>query len=282
MSCAPGFARHSSSASARSRARARRRLDLDDPRLLQPAAEGASVRRRPRSPLPGARGRRSCSPARRGVRARAARSSARVVTRSGCDCSPPIARTACGACSPGSTRRCAQPGASSCWSSGSVPSSRTRSRPSARKRAASRDGRVGDREPAAIGDRGIAHRRPTPPPAARVVDLSAFQARGSRAASYELARKAVERAALEELAAHDRELLQELLERFAAEYAAAKRRESAVDFEDLQLAARDLLRDDDGRARLGPASLPPRDGRRVPGHEQRFSARSSTWSLIPS
>ena len=40
-------------------------------------------------------------------------------------------------------------------------------------------------------------------------------------------------------------LLQELLERFAAEYAAAKRRESAVDFEDLQLAARDLLRDDE-------------------------------------
>ncbi len=82
-------------------------------------------------------------------------------------------------------------------------------------------------------------------PPARVVDLSAFQARGSRAASYELARKAVERSSLEELASHDRDLLQELLEGFAAEYAAAKRRESAVDFEDLQLAARDLLRDDD-------------------------------------
>jgi ATP-dependent helicase/nuclease subunit A len=80
-------------------------------------------------------------------------------------------------------------------------------------------------------------------PPERVVDLSAFQARGSRAASYELARKAVERASLEELASHDRDLLQELLEGFAAEYAAAKRRESAFDFEDLQLAARDLLRD---------------------------------------
>ena len=79
--------------------------------------------------------------------------------------------------------------------------------------------------------------------APRVVDLSALQARGPRAASYELTRKAVERAALEELAAHDRDLLQDLLERFADEYAAAKRRESAVDFEDLQLAARDLLRD---------------------------------------
>jgi ATP-dependent helicase/nuclease subunit A len=79
----------------------------------------------------------------------------------------------------------------------------------------------------------------------RVVDLSALASKGARAASFELARKAVERAALEELAAHDRGLLQELLERFAAEYAAAKRRESVVDFEDLQLAARDLLRDDD-------------------------------------
>ena len=79
----------------------------------------------------------------------------------------------------------------------------------------------------------------------RLIDLSAFAAKGARAASFELARKAAERAALEELAAADRDLLQELLERFAAEYAAAKRRESAVDFEDLQLAARDLLRDDE-------------------------------------
>ncbi len=82
-------------------------------------------------------------------------------------------------------------------------------------------------------------------PPERVVDLSALSCRGSGAASYEHARKAVERAALEELAAADRDLLQELLERFAAEYADAKRRESVVDFEDLQLAARDLLRDDE-------------------------------------
>ncbi len=82
-------------------------------------------------------------------------------------------------------------------------------------------------------------------PPARVVDLAALKCRGARAESYELARKAVERAALEELAAHDRDLLQELLERFADEYARSKRRESVVDFEDLQLAARDLLRDDD-------------------------------------
>jgi ATP-dependent exoDNAse (exonuclease V) beta subunit len=80
----------------------------------------------------------------------------------------------------------------------------------------------------------------------RLVDLSAFASKGARAASFEQARKAAERAALEELAAHDRELLQELLERFGEAYAAAKRRESVVDFEDLQLAARDLLRDDEG------------------------------------
>ena len=78
----------------------------------------------------------------------------------------------------------------------------------------------------------------------RLVDLAAFSCRGARAASYEHARKAVERAALEDLAAHDRDLLQALLEGFGAEYASAKRRESVVDFEDLQLAARDLLRDD--------------------------------------
>ncbi len=41
----------------------------------------------------------------------------------------------------------------------------------------------------------------------------------------------------------DRDLVQELLDGFAAAYAGAKRRESALDFEDLQLVARDVLRD---------------------------------------
>src|SRR5207244_3793885 len=71
-----------------------------------------------------------------------------------------------------------------------------------------------------------------------------------RAASYEEARRAVERAALEELAARDRELLQELLGGFSAQYAAAKERESALDFEDRQLFARDLLRDEEIRDSL--------------------------------
>src|SRR5581483_2404490 len=77
----------------------------------------------------------------------------------------------------------------------------------------------------------------------RLLDLSEHRAAGDRAATYEEARRRVEHAALDTLAAADRDLLQELLDGFAAAYAAAKERESALDFEDLQLAARDLLRD---------------------------------------
>jgi ATP-dependent exoDNAse (exonuclease V) beta subunit len=77
----------------------------------------------------------------------------------------------------------------------------------------------------------------------RLMDLSGFKARGERAATYEEARHRVEQAALDAAAARDRALLQELLERFAAAYTAVKSAESALDFEDLQLHARDLLRD---------------------------------------
>jgi ATP-dependent helicase/nuclease subunit A len=79
----------------------------------------------------------------------------------------------------------------------------------------------------------------------RLLELGGLRARGERAASYEEARKAVEQAALDELALRDRELLQELLQGFAGHYAAAKDRESALDFEDLQLRARDLLRENE-------------------------------------
>jgi ATP-dependent helicase/nuclease subunit A len=74
-------------------------------------------------------------------------------------------------------------------------------------------------------------------------DLKAHRASGERAASYEEARLATEQAALDELAMRDRDLVQQLLDAFAEAYAAAKRRESALDFEDLQLVARALLRD---------------------------------------
>jgi ATP-dependent exoDNAse (exonuclease V) beta subunit len=81
--------------------------------------------------------------------------------------------------------------------------------------------------------------------AERLLDLGTLRCRGERATTYEEARRRVERAALEELAARDRDLLQALLLGFAEAYADAKRRESVVDFEDLQLAARDLLLRDD-------------------------------------
>ena len=77
----------------------------------------------------------------------------------------------------------------------------------------------------------------------RLFELGGLKLRGERAASYEEARVAVEQAALDELAARDRDLLQELLDGFAAAYQDAKDGESALDFEDLQLRARDLLRD---------------------------------------
>jgi ATP-dependent exoDNAse (exonuclease V) beta subunit len=83
-----------------------------------------------------------------------------------------------------------------------------------------------------------------PPSAERLLDLSDVAARGGPRdlfAGYEEARRAVEQAALDEVAARDRALLEELLQRFAELYTAAKAAESALDFEDLQLTARDLL-----------------------------------------
>ncbi len=74
-----------------------------------------------------------------------------------------------------------------------------------------------------------------------LIDLQALRARGPRAATFDAARGRVEQAALELAATRDKDLLQELLGLFAAEYAAGKERESALDFEDLQLLARDLL-----------------------------------------
>jgi ATP-dependent exoDNAse (exonuclease V) beta subunit len=86
-----------------------------------------------------------------------------------------------------------------------------------------------------------------PPRPERLLDLSDFTPRGSKrehASAYEEARRGVEQAALDEVAARDRALLEKLLRGFADAYAAAKASESALDFEDLQLTARDLLRDE--------------------------------------
>jgi ATP-dependent exoDNAse (exonuclease V) beta subunit len=64
-------------------------------------------------------------------------------------------------------------------------------------------------------------------------------------AQLEEARRAVEAAALEALAARDGEQLQELLLAYDRAYGSAKDRESALDFADLQLFARELLRGHD-------------------------------------
>ena len=78
-----------------------------------------------------------------------------------------------------------------------------------------------------------------------VLDLASLVARGARASAFNDARRAVVEAAREELAARDRALLEELLRAFGDAYRTAKDGESALDFEDLQLRVRDLLRDDE-------------------------------------
>jgi len=84
---------------------------------------------------------------------------------------------------------------------------------------------------------------PLPAPE-RLLDLAELRvtaAADERFAGFNEALDELESAALQEVAARDRELLQELLTVFDSAYAEAKARESAVDFEDLQLLARDLL-----------------------------------------
>ncbi len=104
-----------------------------------------------------------------------------------------------------------------------------------------RDTGVGSTEPAGTAGGGSVGAGAGVSPD-RLMNLSGFKARGDRAAGYCEALAAVEQSALDEAAARDRALLQELLTLFAARYAQAKASESALDFEDLQLEARDLLR----------------------------------------
>ncbi|HEY7018932.1 MAG TPA: UvrD-helicase domain-containing protein, partial [Gaiellaceae bacterium] len=92
----------------------------------------------------------------------------------------------------------------------------------------------------AAGEEGALRFLETPPGPEGLLDLSDL---GS--AELDEPRRAVEQAALEALAARDREQLQELLLAFDAAYREAKDRESALDFEDLQLLARELLREND-------------------------------------
>jgi ATP-dependent helicase/nuclease subunit A len=102
--------------------------------------------------------------------------------------------------------------------------------------------------PADHGARGLVEAalelaRAAEPQAERLLDLAELRPAGrpDELAAYVEAVAAVESAALDEIAARDRDLLQELLRAFDAAYAEAKAREAVLDFEDLQLRARDLL-----------------------------------------
>jgi ATP-dependent helicase/nuclease subunit A len=86
------------------------------------------------------------------------------------------------------------------------------------------------------------------PPADRLRDLSELRVAGperERFAGFNEALAAIERAALEELATSDRALLELLLQEFDGAYRDAKAAESALDFEDLQLVARELLQENE-------------------------------------
>ena len=134
--------------------------------------------------------------------------------------------------------------ARSCSSSASRPTCSTRRRGAPRGRAVPRRRRRRDRAAAREGGAPCSTCSTREPRAEQLLDLSDLRA--SRRARRELrggAQAGRAGGARRARDARDRDLLQELLERFDAAYAAAKERESALDFEDLQLAARDLLRD---------------------------------------
>ena len=167
-----------------------------------------------------------------------------AATRSGCGCSRPTARPGCGACSRASTRRFAPPGGRSSSSSGSARASTARSRRSASRPSSSRPTQRQRPRRREMPARCCASRRRDPRRNVSSISRhSRAEGRARRRSSRPARRPSGRRS--RSSPPLDRDLLQELLERFGAEYAAAKRRESVVDFEDLQLAARDLLRDDD-------------------------------------
>ena len=153
-------------------------------------------------------------------------------------------RRGCGRCSPASTRRCARPAGRSCSSSASRPTSAPRLDGAAR-------GGASACSTIAARDRGPARRgaRRARPPVDCPSGCSTWRrcARaGARAASFEEARKAVEQAALE----HRRRRATASCSRSCSTCSPpstrpAKERESALDFEDLQLLARDLLAGDE-------------------------------------
>ncbi|MEZ5101440.1 MAG: UvrD-helicase domain-containing protein [Thermoleophilia bacterium] len=105
-----------------------------------------------------------------------------------------------------------------------------------------------DPDARAVVERLLALLDPPPPPE-QLLDLSELDPPRSLARNglgvFVEAVRALELAARADVAARHRVLLQELLVAFAEAYQRAKDQESAVDFEDLQLRVRDLLRASD-------------------------------------
>ena len=75
------------------------------------------------------------------------------------------------------------------------------------------------------------------------------------------------RACADRRAYGDYVLLRELLRGYDARYAEAKERESAVDFDDLELLTCRLLEENPSLQRALPRAVRARPGGRVPGHE---------------
>ena len=290
-SCARASAGASSSWAARPRTRPRGRLDLDDPRLLRADAARPRGRRRPRS----RRSRSSTRPRRATLRGDA-RSSARSPTSSTATTAPtrstssrPTAPTRCATRSTTAHDAAAQRagrrarGCRAAHGRRAATPRRWRPRWSApRAELAPDDERrsvVGARTALAALSRAavaLGRRRAARAVGARRRRVQAGQHQGlagrwlcapTWTALDGLRRRVARRAGAPRAIA----LLDELLARYADAYAAAKRARAALDFDDLELLARDLLRDTPAiRGELRRA-LRARDGRRVPGHQRRCS-----------
>jgi ATP-dependent helicase/nuclease subunit A len=127
----------------------------------------------------------------------------------------------------------------------SAPSSRAESEAALRTEAEALAADAEAPEQARFAARDLFELLDTHPDREALLHLDAFKLRKSaRTEGYEQARKALEQSAWDELALSDRDLLQELLLGFDRAYLAAKDAASALDFEDLQLYTRDLLKSD--------------------------------------
>ena len=243
----------------RARALRRRVLDRDDPRLLRAGAARAAARRRPGPALRGARGGRRGAARRRRVRARArgVGGGARAaggrprgrLRRAACATSCSARTTRCAAAAP--SRGCTIPAERPAPSGAALADARAvaaaraggRRRRDPRQRGAQRArglragaGRAAAcRRPASWTRRSSGRaRRRSPPRRARPTGRPGRPTGGPAPTTTR---------------APALRLLDELLRRFAAEYADGKAERAAVDFEDLELGVRDLLADDAERRR---------------------------------